>query len=92
MIEVRASQSVSAHFRRCGFWCREGGASVIVIGIWSDPVEGREASQLFTIGRRRGLATERSITDGPPLPTRGNQVYSPGGLWRAKPASAAFSK
>jgi len=55
-------------------------------------VEGREASQIFTIGRRRGLAKARSITEGPALLTRGNLVYSPGGLRRAKLASAAVSK
>jgi len=63
-----------------------------VIGTWSDPVEGREASQLFTRGRRRGFAKARSIPEGRAVPTRGNLVYSPGGLRRAKPDSAAFSK
>ena len=92
MIGVRVSQSVSA-YRGCrGFCSREGGARVIVIGIWSEPVEGREACQLFTTGRRRGLAKARSITEGRAFPTRGNLVYSPGGLRSAKPASAAFSK
>jgi len=65
---------------------------VIVIGMWSDPVEGREASQLLTMGRRRGFAKARSITERRALPTRGNLVYSPGGLRRAKRDSAAFSK
>jgi len=65
---------------------------VIVIGTWSEPVEGREASPLYTTGRRRGLVKARSSTEGQALPTRGNLVYSPGGFKRAKPASAAFSK
>jgi len=67
-------------------------ARVIVIGMWSEPVEGREASQLLTRERRGGFAKARSITEGRALPTRGNLVYSPGGVRRAKPASAAFSK
>jgi len=55
---------MSAHCGRRGFWFREGGGRVIVISMWPEPVEGREASQLFTIGRRRGLAKARSITEG----------------------------
>jgi len=86
------SQSVSAHLGRGGFWLREGAARVIVIGMWSEPVKGREASQLLTRGRRGGLAKARSITEGRAFPTKGNLVYSPGGLRRAKPDSAAFSK
>jgi len=92
MIGSRVSQSVSAHCWRAGFWFREGMVRVIVIGMWSDPVEGREASQLFTRGRSGGFAKARSVTEGRALPTRGNLVYSPGGLRRAKPDSAAFSK
>ena len=65
---------------------------MIVIGMWSEPVEGREDSQLLTRGRRLGFAKARSKTEGRDLPTRGNLVYSPGGLRRAKPDSAAFSK
>ena len=92
MIGSKVSQSVSAHRGRGGFWFTEGAARVIVIGMWSEPVEGREASQLLTRGRRGGFAKARSITEGRALPTRGNLVYSPGGLRRAKPDSAAFSK
>ena len=92
MIGSSVSQSMSAHRWRAGFLFREGVARVIVIGMWSDPVEGREASQLFTRGRWRGFAKARSMTDGRALPTRGNLVYSPGGLRRTKPDSAAFSK
>jgi len=92
MSGARVSQSMSAHRGRKGFWFKEGGARVIVMGTWSEPVEGREASQLSTAGRRRGFANARSITDGRALPTRGNLVYSPGGLRRANPSPAAFSK
>jgi len=92
MIGSKVSQSVSAHRGRGGFWFREGAVRVIVIGMWSEPVEGREASQLLTRVRRGGFAKARSKTEGRALPTRGNLVYSPGGLRRAKPDSAAFSK
>jgi len=62
MIGSRASQSVSAHRGRGGFWFREGAARVIVIGMWSEPAEGRDASQLLTRGRRWGFAKARSMT------------------------------
>jgi len=55
MIGSRVSQSVSAHRGRGGFWFREGVARVIIIGMWSEPVVGREASQLLLRGRRGGL-------------------------------------
>ena len=92
MIGSRVSQSVAADRGRGGFWFREAVVRVIVIGMWSDPVEGREASQLFTRGRRGGFENARSITEGRAFPTRGNLVYSLGGLRRAKPDSAAFLK
>jgi len=92
IIGSRVTQSVSAQGGRGGFWFREGEASVIVMGTWSEPVEGRDASQLLTKGRRGGFANARSMTEGRAFPTKGNLVYSPGGLRRAKPDSAAFSK
>jgi len=92
LIGSRVSQSVSAHHGRGGFLFREGVAIGIVIGKWSEPVEGREASQLLTRARGGGFAKAGSITEGRALPTRGNLVYSPGGLRWAKPDSAAFSK
>jgi len=64
MIGSRVSQSVCAYPGRGGFRFREGVARVIVIGMWSDPVEGREASQLFTRGRSGGFPKARSITEG----------------------------
>jgi len=91
MIGSRVSQSVFAHRGRGGFWFREGTARVIVIGMWSEPVEGREASQLLTRGRSAGFAKARSISEGRALPTRGNLVNAPGGL-RSALDSAAFSK
>jgi len=75
MIGSKASQSVSAQRSRGGFWFSEGVARVIVIGMWSEPVEGREASQLLTRGRRGGFAKARSMTEGRAFPTRGNLVY-----------------
>ena len=86
------SQSVSDHLGRLGLGIRVGGARLIVSGTWSEPVEGRETSHDFNNRRRRGFAKARSITEGRALLTKGNLVYSPGGLRRAKPASAAFSK
>jgi len=39
------------------------------MGMWSEPVEGREASQLLTRGRRAGFAKVRSKTEGRAFPT-----------------------
>ena len=91
-IRSRVSQSVSAKRGLGGFLFWDGAARVIVIGMWSEPVEGREASQLLTRGTREGFAKARSMTEGRALPTKGNLVYSPGGFRRAKSDSAAFSK
>jgi len=62
------------------------------MGTGFELLEGRETSQPFTIGRRRGFAKDRSITEGQAFAPKGNLVYSQGGLRRARPASAAFSK
>jgi len=64
----------------------------MVIGMWYEPVEGREDSQPLTKSRSRGLAKTRSITEGRAFPDRGNLVYTPGEFQRAKPPSAANSK
>jgi len=77
-IGFRVSQSVSAHLGRGGFWFREGVARVIVIGMWSDPVEGREASQLFTRGRRRGFAKRGLSPRGRHYLLRGTLCVPPG--------------
>ena len=92
MTGVRVSQTVSDHRGCLGRGTRVGGARTIVISTWSEPVERREPFQPPTMGRTWGFAKDRSITEGRALPGRGNLVYSPGGLRRAKPASAAFSK
>jgi len=86
------SQSVSDHLGHPGLGIRVGGARLIVIDTWSEPVEGREISKDLNIGRRWGFAKARSITEGRALLTERNLVYCPDGLRRAKPASAAFSK
>jgi len=62
------------------------------MGTWSEPVEGRETSQLLTRGRRGGFAKARSMTDERALPTKGILVNFPRGFRRTKPDSAAFSK
>jgi len=92
MIRASVSQSVADHQGRLGLGISVEGARSIVNGRWSESVEGRQTSQPLTIGRRRGLAKVRSITKGRALPTKRNLVYSPGGLRRAKPPFAAFSK
>jgi len=51
-IGVIVSPSVSNYRGRLGLGIRVGGAGSIVIGISSEPVEGRETSQPLTIGRR----------------------------------------
>jgi len=58
------SQSVSDHLRRLGLRIRVGVGRLIVIGTWSEPVEGRETSHDLNSGRRRGFAKARSITEG----------------------------
>jgi len=68
---VRVSQSVSAHLGCGGFRLSEGGAMVIVMGMSSEPGEGRVASQIFSNGRRRGLAKARSMTKGRACQPRG---------------------
>ena len=91
MTGVRVSRRYRP-IRGAGGFVPRRGARCIVIGTWSEPVEGREDSQLRTNSRRWGLSNTRSITKRWALPARGNLVYSPGGFRSAKPASAAFSK
>jgi len=45
------TQSVSDYLGRLGVGMRVGGARLIVIGIWSEPVEGRETSHDLNRGR-----------------------------------------
>lgn len=70
----------------------DGDASSMVMRRWSAPVEGREISPPLTNGRSRGFAKAKSITEWCVFPERGNLVYTPGGLWCAKPRSTANSK
>jgi len=70
----------------------DGEASSMVIGTWSDLVEGREVSHPLKKGRSRGFANAKSIKEGRAFPERGNLVYTPGDLRRAKPPTAACSK
>jgi len=58
------SQSMSDHLGRLGLGIRVGGARLIVIGTWSEPVEGRETSRDLNNRRRRGFAKATSITEG----------------------------
>ena len=67
-------------------------AGNIVMGTWSEPMEGRKVPQLLTKGRSRGLAKARSITEGRAFHERGDLVYMPGEFGRAKLPSAANSK
>lgn len=92
IIGENAFQSVSDHRGRFGPGIRLGEARFIVIGTWSESVEGRETSQPFTNGRRRGFAKDRSMTKGQAFATKGNLVYTLGLLRRAKAPCAAFSK
>ena len=71
---VRVSQSVWSHPN--WWWARteDGEGTSIVIGTWSEPVEGRGVSHPLTNGRCRGLGQARSITEGHAIPERGNMV------------------
>ena len=59
---------------------------------WSEPLAWRVVSQLLTKGMSRGLAKARSMREGCAFPKRGNLVYTPGELRRAKPPSPANTK
>ena len=52
----------------------------IVIGMWSEPVEGRGESHNLKKGTREGEAKARSRTEGLPDPDRGNRVNTAGVL------------
>jgi len=58
------TQSVSAHLGRLGLRIIVGEDRLIVIGTWSELVEGRETSHDLNNGSRRGFAKARSITEG----------------------------
>jgi len=69
----------------------DGEASSIVMGTWSEPIEGREVSHPLMKGKSMGLANAKSITEGRALPERGNLVYMPGEFGWAKPPGTANS-
>ena len=92
IIVKTVSQFVSLQRGRGWLRISERGARSIVLGTWSEPLEGSELSQLRTRGRRWGWANAKCITQGRALPAKGNLVYSQVGLRSAKPPSAAFSK
>jgi len=92
MVGESSSQSVWSLLRRWGARSEDAGASRMVMGTWSEPVEGRGVSQLLMKGRSRGLAKARSTTEGRAFPERGNLVYTPGEFRRAKPPNAANSR
>jgi len=92
MVGERSSQSVLSHLRCCWAGSEDGAGGKMVVGTWSEPVEGRDVSQPLTEGRSRGLAKGRSIAEGHAFPERGNLVYTPGELRRGKPPSATNSK
>src|SRR5437588_6407947 len=89
---VRAFQSVFAQLGEGGGGLRWGADSIIWMGRWSEPVEGRETSQEETKGVREELAKDRSRTEGRVDRSKGNLVWTPGVLTRAKPRSKALSK
>ena len=64
----------------------------IVIGMWSDPVEGRGESQDLKKGIRVGDVKARSITEGLAVPGSGKRVYTPGVLSKLYPRSEALEK
>ena len=70
----------------------EGVERSMVMGTWSDPVEGRVASQPWKKGNAAGLAKETSRTPGQEEESNGNRVKIPGTLRREYPRSAALSK
>ena len=71
-------QSVSSHLGRGATRFGAGEASLMTIGTWSEPVEGREvASQLLKTGNMCGFANARSIMLGLYCPDREYQVKTP---------------
>ena len=63
-----------------------------MIGMWSEPVDGRGVSQDLKKGMRDGAAKARSRTEGLPIPVGGKRVYTPGVFSMVNPRSAAQEK
>src|SRR5437868_11686878 len=90
--DLRAFQSVLAQLGVGGGGRSKGAESSMVMGTWSDPVDGREVSQLWKKGAAAGLAKEISRTPGRLEESNGNRVKIPGILRGEKPRSVALSK
>jgi len=72
-LSVRPGQSASCQ-RGLGLWLwGVGGRRVIIMGAWSEPVEGRDdTSQERNAGDICGLAKARSMVPGLWVPEKGN--------------------
>src|SRR5207302_3449412 len=90
--DLRAFQSVLSQLGVGGGGRSKGAESSMVIGTWSDPVDGREVSQLWKKGAAAELAKEMSRTLGWVEELNGNRVKILGTLRREKLRSAALSK
>src|SRR5437879_13653697 len=90
--DLTAFQSVLSQLGVGGGGHNKGADSSMVMGTWSDPVDGREVSQLWKKGAAAGLAKEMSRTPGQVEELKGNRVKIPGILRREKPRYAALSK
>ena len=89
---LRACQSVLSQLGVGGGGRSKDAESSMVMETWSDPVDGREVSQLWKKGAAAGLAKEMSRTPGRMEESKGNRVKIPGTLRREKPRSVALSK
>ena len=74
----REGQSVLNQLGLGGGGDRIGWERRIVIGMWSEPVDGRGVSHDLKKGVRDGEAKARSSTEGLPVPVGGKRVYTPG--------------
>ena len=76
--DCREDQSVLDQFGLGGggdaIWCDRR----IIMGMWSERVEGSGVSHDLKKGPRAGDAKARSITEGLPTFDRGKRVYTPG--------------
>jgi len=89
MIGESSSQSIRSLLRHGGVGSADGDATSILMGTWSEPVEGREVSQPVMKGRSTRLANARWIRDGRAFAERGNLVYTPREFSRGKPPTAS---
>ena len=63
-----------------------------MIGMWSEPVDGRAVSQVITKGARDVNAKASSRTEGLPTPAEGNRGYTTGVLSMLYPRPEAREK